>query len=1733
MRKVDGDADTVVDVFDVNGDGLPDLISFDANHWDVWFGNGNSFSANAVQWPVNSGWAIRQVNSGANGESADTMSSPMDINRDGYVDFVHAEASFTLDVCLGNGSGFGCVTGWGLPIRASIQEVENPGNPVVRAPNVYQEFFDINGDGLPDLVERQGNGWHIWRNTGSGLADYGTWPVPHSSAYLWDYTRDVANLEIGHFDMNGDGLDDIVDSADGNWLVYLNTGSGFLPAQTWETGYSGLIRDPDSTGNVKRDLFDINGDGFPDIVNPRSGNSTWEVRLNNGHGFGPKVSWPAPTTVPADGYTRDVTTDDNVRRDLIDMDGDGVPDIVRKMSGVWQVSYNRSGMADLLIQVTDTLGGVADVAYGSSRGFPQTRLPFNFWVVTSLTKRNGMTGPHAVTSTTQYAYEQGLYDFPTREFRGFAQVNVTRPDDGRETHLFHQDEARKGKERQVDVRNATGQPYATTTKSWADSVGNGVYVTNLVLNEELTYDGVAAGPKTRRTEFANHDNFGNVGLEKRLGDPGISSDDAYMYREFATNSQQWIVDRVSHLTILAGAGGARLRESWFGYDDGSAGTAPIKGNLTREEHFLDGGNVVTSHQYDAYGNRIRTTDAEGRSTSTQFDATFQTFAASITNAKGQVTQRQYNPVNGEITEETDPNGFRTQFAYDIFHRKTAEVRPYDTVGQPTTQIQYDLDGVAPERILTFRREASGQNGTLNSAQFVDGFGSLIQSRTEPASGAAWITEDLFYDAMDRLQKRSNPYLGGSGDAYAAPATTPVTTYDYDVMGRPVRVTNPDGSQINRTFDHWAVTETDENGHNKSYAFDAFQRLLQVVETNGAETYTTRYGYDAAGQLRSITDHPGNSTTINYDALGRKTAMSDPDLGAWSYAYDRVGNLTARTDARGVTTTFGYDALNRKVLVDYPRDPDVSYAYDLGTIGTLSQVTHALGSTSYQYDQRRRKVSEQRVMDAFTWTTSWEYDALDRVTRQTNPDGQVVQYSYDARGLLAAIPGVVTALEYDASGRVSRKAYANTRETTYSYHPQNLRLTRILSAGIQDLNYTYDAVGNVMSISDGITAKNEAFGYDGLDRLTSAGDGSYSRQYTYNAIGNMTAVNIDGFNSVYTYGSSGSKPHAVTSRTVAGIQVDSMVLAGGSSFTLHPEVAINAVITGTPTEYVASENADFAGAAWKSLNLTPTIVLSSGFGRKTVYFKVRAGAAESNVKFNSVNYAPDLDGDLQPDHQETDTDMDGMPDAWEVQHALNPNDPVDASVDTDSDYLTNLEEFRRGTDPRMADVEGDPPPTSASYSVRGGRMNSGGGQHGSASFSLNPDSIGDRPGGAMGLWLLQIDPPQRYFGAILLSNMSEAQTFTVRNIDSGEHKVDRVAIAGANAADYLKSDDGCSGALLSAGGQCQFKVTFRPLALGFRHAAASVAIGGVSSLATAEFAGHGGDDSDGDGMSDVFERAYGFDPFDPADAALDADGDGVSNRDEYLAGTNPRAGTPPTTLSSSVNPATTGVTVTFTATVTGTNPTGSINFTDGGTSLARCFAVALTGSGNSKTAICSTSSLGAGTHNITARYSGDAANAASASAVMAQVINAAAVVPRTEPPTTLSSSVNPATVGVTVTFTATVTGSNPTGSVNFAEKGTSLAACAAVALTGSGNSKTATCSTSVLSAGSHSITAHYSGDAANIASVSAALAQVINAASVACEAELIIDNLGPGVGGTSGVGRVSFTGTWSLSGTSGG
>src|SRR6185369_15784029 len=101
------------------------------------------------------------------------------------------------------------------------------------------------------------------------------------------------------------------------------------------------------------------------------------------------------------------------------------------------------------------------------------------------------------------------------------------------------------------------------------------------------------------------------------------------------------------------------------------------------------------------------------------------------------------------------------------------------------------------------------------------------------------------------------------------------------------------------------------------------------------------------------------------------------------------------------------------------------------------------------------------------------------------------------------------------------------------------------------------------------------------------------------------------------------------------------------------------------------------------------------------------------------------------------------------------------------------------------------------------------------------------------------------------------------------------------------------------------------------------------------------------------------------------------------------------------------------------------FKDGATAI--CTNVALSGA----TAGCTTSSVVVGGHAMTATYNGDGNNATSTSPTLTQTVNKASTT------TALGSSANPSTFGQSVTFTATVTGQSPTGTVTFKDGATAI------------------------------------------------------------------------------------------------
>jgi hypothetical protein len=178
----------------------------------------------------------------------------------------------------------------------------------------------------------------------------------------------------------------------------------------------------------------------------------------------------------------------------------------------------------------------------------------------------------------------------------------------------------------------------------------------------------------------------------------------------------------------------------------------------------------------------------------------------------------------------------------------------------------------------------------------------------------------------------------------------------------------------------------------------------------------------------------------------------------------------------------------------------------------------------------------------------------------------------------------------------------------------------------------------------------------------------------------------------------------------------------------------------------------------------------------------------------------------------------------------------------------------------------------------------------------------------------------------------------------------------------------------------------------------------------------------------------------------------------------------------------GQSVTFTVRVigNGTAPTGTVTFKANGNVINGCSSMAV----SNGQALCTTTTLAAGSWAITGAYSGDPTYGAGVAGPITQTVNGAPAALRL----TIDSSDYAARKNQAVTFTVQVSGgSSPTGSVRFTDGSNTVAGCSAVTL----SSGTATCTTKSLTRGQHLIRGYYSGDSANSAGVAGPITETVN------------------------------------------
>ncbi|HKP54738.1 MAG TPA: PA14 domain-containing protein [Chloroflexia bacterium] len=512
--------------------------------------------------------------------------------------------------------------------------------------------------------------------------------------------------------------------------------------------------------------------------------------------------------------------------------------------------------------------------------------------------------------------------------------------------------------------------------------------------------------------------YGNLISTKHYAETGAVLREITHTYKVLSDTTSYIADRKRDEGIKDGQG-RWLAWTVFGYDGSYGGNEPLtKGDVTLTRKYYDlplqtqlpstAHSSDMSTTYDLYGNKVGEITYEGygvttvsggtiqwgqpgganpvpRTKSTLYDANFNVFPVRITETiPSLVTTRDYDFRMGTMTRTVEYNNVPTDYTYDYFGRNKTQVKYGDSAQYPTAWIDY-YDFERPVKYVMSQRETAGVNAYRPEMQFYDGMGREIQNKKESKDCKENIVEDKRYDGLGNLIEQSQPrYIDiGTADCgaqsafwtYVTPSTQlyrPTKT-TYDTLGRKLIIEEPDPT-ISSTMQYAvidgrkALTSTDALKHMVRRDSDMYDRLTAVREYSGTGTLTDTYRLDA--------------TTL--------------------YAYSPLDLLTTVTDTYSKLTTVQYDSLGRKTQLTDP------------VMGTWQyQAYDPSGNLKTQRDNRGLRIS-------------FSYDAMDRLTGKTYPDGggDTATYTYDGavpfgkgqRTSMSRASGTNISWEYDQRGR---------------------------------------------------------------------------------------------------------------------------------------------------------------------------------------------------------------------------------------------------------------------------------------------------------------------------------------------------------------------------------------------------------------------------------------------------------------------------------------------------------------------------------------------------------------------------------------------------------------------------------------------------------------------------------------------------------------------------------------------
>ena len=507
-------------------------------------------------------------------------------------------------------------------------------------------------------------------------------------------------------------------------------------------------------------------------------------------------------------------------------------------------------------------------------------------------------------------------------------------------------------------------------------------------------------------------------------------------------------------------------------------------------------NPPTTFTYNSYGELASMTDARGNTTAFNYDS--EGNLASVTNAREEVPYTYNYDAVGRNIQVTDNSGNSTSYQYDGLDRVIREnfplgVRQYiynccsltgviNEEGK-TTQYTYEPSGgPIPDNLLT----VTNALGNVTAYDY-DNVGNMIQ-----ATNALGNSVIYGYDNSDRLIQ--------DGDG---------TAYSYDGVGNILARTDSNGNTISYTYDDdsrlTAITYQDSS--NVGFSYDNNSNITGVTDSNGTTTYAYVF---IAGRDRIVskTDSFGKNIQYGYDAVGNLTSITYPDGKVVSYSYDELNRLITVMDWLSNTTTYTYAFGNYLGSITYPNGVTTSYGYDSGW-RLISMVTRKSDST---------------IISSHTYTLNKVGNRIGLIKTEplsASPSLADTSYTYDADNRLISSTGTdLATFNFDNNGNLINKN-ASSVISTYNYDFEN-RLTQV-STGGNTMQYAYDELGNrITRTVNGTTTRYVVDTNGVLSQILAERDGSGNiRSYYVYGLGLLSMITLPGNEYYYHYDGLGS------------------------------------------------------------------------------------------------------------------------------------------------------------------------------------------------------------------------------------------------------------------------------------------------------------------------------------------------------------------------------------------------------------------------------------------------------------------------------------------------------------------------------------------------------------------------------------------------------------------------------------